>query len=1029
SYIYSFSGDDSSVKYDWVDIETTGLGVQNDMNYYLMHDYVTVDLPFEFPFYGRKYSRMYVYNTGFISFTERRDDKIWPEPPAEFPEGSIFTNIIAPYWGLHSMDQTKTAGTFHYETEDRAVVSFIEYGNSMNIGVDFQVILDRDGSFKFQYKGAFDGAIIYNIFGLAGICDADGTNSIRLPERMVVFDNAVAFSPVRMSAVAPGASETIGFDFDTKRMAGSYDTALHLTSNVPGKENGSIPVSLTVTGTSAPVWPTDVTCENVLGYQSTDYTNPLVQMGAMYDVQFKVSNEGTAPFTITDIAVGGPTIYDDWFGVEMPAFTLFANMPEIDWITGEPTGRKMWSQYERGFTVFTVGEDPAEFSLPMLPNEFAYTPGTYTVPMVFTIDTERGTEEHTVTVTFVVTPAPAMTLGAEEIRVKAVADSDSFTEALTLGNEGQYKLTYTVTLDPTGIGEEDDDLGGGGIAPWSTAQAAPESVRALAKASIAARAGEEYSVLDAPADFDFRGVLCHTSLNGANYNYGANTLYDTFKAATIFTAPAEGFNVSHIYLPVDIRTATDYTISFELVSGDTPGEGDVLGRGKLYIASQQGAKFYIVNLDRSVFINPGETFHLIATYPAGVAMPAYLVPKQDAVVPGRYMAWVESYGWYDAAQLFQDQYGSLGYPMSCLETVEGKPWIKLLSAGEGTVETGTTADIKVEINAAAARLEKNNKAMLVIKTNDPAMLKVNFPVYLDKNGAPVIDAPEGVVYAKEGEVTSVTVTVTDPDGDDFTITFADPSGLATVKTVTSADGTAAESGEGSYAVTGAATMTVDIAPDFGDAAAGKAFTVTAADSHGLEAEAAVRYDIEHVNRAPVAVADFTVELAEGSTSAVVAFADLFTDPDGDELTFTFDMPANAVAEAYPNSTGVIFFGKKLGSAKAIVTATDPSGASTRLELPVEVKDLSGIDGVNAATGSLTVTPNPVDGDINAFCGFDADNAVFALYDAAGRLVASHTADVSAGAATVIPAAGLPQGVYILTVASDSVSATARIIKR
>ncbi|MDE6525871.1 MAG: hypothetical protein K2L75_01325, partial [Muribaculaceae bacterium] len=130
--------------------------------------------------------------------------------------------------------QTKTAGTFHYETEDRAVVSFIEYGNSMNIGVDFQVILDRDGSFKFQYKGAFDGAIIYNIFGLAGICDADGSSSIRLPERMVVFDNAVAFSPVRLSAVAPGASETIGFDFDTKRMAGSYDTALRLTSNVPG---------------------------------------------------------------------------------------------------------------------------------------------------------------------------------------------------------------------------------------------------------------------------------------------------------------------------------------------------------------------------------------------------------------------------------------------------------------------------------------------------------------------------------------------------------------------------------------------------------------------------------------------------------------------------------------------------------------------------------------------------------------------------------------------------------------------------
>ena len=86
---------------------------------------------------------MYIYNTGFISFTERRDDRIWPEPPAEFPSGSLYTNIIAPYWGLHSMDETRTAGTFHYVTDDRAVVSFMEYGNSMNIGVCFQVILEK----------------------------------------------------------------------------------------------------------------------------------------------------------------------------------------------------------------------------------------------------------------------------------------------------------------------------------------------------------------------------------------------------------------------------------------------------------------------------------------------------------------------------------------------------------------------------------------------------------------------------------------------------------------------------------------------------------------------------------------------------------------------------------------------------------------------------------------------------------------------------------------------------------------------
>ncbi len=89
------------------------------------------------------------------------------EPPGDFPEGTVFNNIIAPYWGLHSMNTTKTGGTYHYVTEDRAVVSFMEYGNSMNYGVCYQLILEKDGSFKFQYKAFDENSNIMSPFGLA----------------------------------------------------------------------------------------------------------------------------------------------------------------------------------------------------------------------------------------------------------------------------------------------------------------------------------------------------------------------------------------------------------------------------------------------------------------------------------------------------------------------------------------------------------------------------------------------------------------------------------------------------------------------------------------------------------------------------------------------------------------------------------------------------------------------------------------------------------------------------------------------
>lgn len=1040
SYDYSFSGDDSNVKFDWIDIETNGLGTQHGMTYYNLHDYVEVELPFEFPFYGRKYNKMYVYNTGFVSFTERHDDRIWPEPPAEFPEGSVYTNIIAPYWGMHTMDQTRTAGTFHYVTDDRAVISFIEYGNSMNIGVDFQLVLFKDGSFKFQYKPAFDEAVIYGIFGLAGIANADGSSSIRLPERMVSFGNAVAFSPVVEAPVAPGNSETVTLDFDTRRLAGTYSTALKVATNVPGSENIEIPVTLDITGKADPQWPADVTVENVLGYRSTDYSDPLVQMGAMYAAYFNVDNNGTAAFTIDNIEIDGPKQYDEWMDTYFDIFPLFVKQESIDWITGEPTGEKIWGQYEPGFTVLNVTDEPLEFAIPMMEGESAYTPGEYNIRLTFHATTEAGEQQRDVNVKFVVTPAPAITLDREEVYVKATGESDTFSETVVLGNDGEYKLSYNITLDPTGVGEETDPDQGGGIAPWSRKArkaAAVTECTAVTLARVPADKASSTSIYDVPGDFEYRNALYYPAapLSPRAYNYGSNSQYDIFKAATLFTAPAEGFNVSHIYLPVNIETATDYEVILEVVTGNVVGEGDVIGRGKLIIESQadpQVGQFFAVALDKPAFLNPGEEFYVQVTYAAGVKFPAYVVTKEEAMIEGRYMGWTEANGWFDVAALFEEQYGSLGYILTCLETAEGKPWIKLLTpAGDAELETGSTAEIKLEINAAAARLEKNNKAMIVIKGNDPVRPLINLPVILDKNGAPVIDVPAGIIYAKEGTVTNVPVTVSDPDTDNFTVAFNDARGNATISVADAGTATVTTGDDGTISVADAfapVKFNVAIKPDYGSASTGNIFDLTVTDIHGLSAEASVRYSIEHVNRAPVAAEAPVIAFAAGTTSGVYSFADMFTDPDGDELTYTFDMPQSRYVDAYPNATGVIFYGKHQGKATATVTATDPSGATATIELPVEVKDASGISDATADTGKISVTPNPIDGDINVYAGFTDSEALFVLYDASGRQVFSIRAAVNAGEATVLPGAGLAQGIYILTVTADGTTSTVRIVK-
>ena len=1042
SYAYSFSGDDSSVKFKWEDIETNGLGEQRTLSYYMLHDYVAVDLPFEFPFYGEKYSKMYIYNTGFVSFTERHDDALWPEPPAEFPQGTVYTNIIAPYWGLHSMDQTKTAGTFHYVTEDRAVISFIEYGNSMNMGVDYQLILEKDGSFRFQYKGAFDEAIIFAPFGLAGISNVDGSQGVLLPERMLKFNSTVAFTPVVELPLAAGATDNITIDVDTKRMAGSYNADLKVTTNVPGSENLTFPVNVEITGTAAPQWPEDIVIEHVLGYQSTDYSDPLVQMGAMYNAMVTVTNTGTAPFTIDYVQMTAPQEYDDWFEEYVDIFMLFANIEQEDWYTGEIV--KGWAQYSGD--PITVGEEPAEFAVPMMQCNFAFTPGEYDIKLTFMCNQERDDAfTKDVHVKYIVTPAPYLELDKEQIYVRAINETDKFTESVNLSNEnGQYKLTYSLTLDPTGVGEEIDGGNGGigGIDPWSTIKANSNKMKAaataseLTKSAIAMPSASD-NLLDVPQDFKYRNALYYPAApnNTLTYSYGTGNKYDVYKAAVMFTAPAEGFNISHIYFAVKTGTESDYRVDIDIISGNTPGEGDVLGHGKLIIEtpSTQG-RFAVVALDKPVYLNPSEEFYVQVTYGAGAPYPAFICSKEEAVVSGRYMGWVESYGWFDVAEIFKDTYGSLGYLLTCLETSQGEPWVKLLTpASDAVVEAGESTELKVEINAASARLEKNNKAMLVIKSNDPNQPVVNFPIVLDKNGKPVITEPNGTVYAKEGEDTNVAITITEPDNDDITIAFNDPRGNAVVASIDAGNGTVEGGENGVYTVSGIegdVTVNVVISPDYGSASEGNVFDITATDVHGLYSEAFVRYNIEHVNRAPVALEVAPAEVPIEGTSGVYSFADFFTDPDGDEMTFALNLAANDIVDAYPSASGVIFYGKKEGSVTATITATDTQGATGSLKLTIEVKDLSGIADIVNDNNSFRVTPNPVDGDINVYTDFAASDVIFTLYDAAGRTMFNVSAECNPGRATVLPGESLAQGIYILTVTTtDGITRTTRIVKQ
>ena len=1035
SYTYGASVD-GKCQFDWVDITRDPDAVQHAFRYYNNHDWVAVELPFEFPFYGKKYSTMYIYNTGFVSFTERHDDKIWPEPPADFPRETLFTNIIAPYWGLHSMNTTPGAGTFHKVNEHQAVVSFIEYGNSMNIGVDFQLILNDDGSFKFQYKAHDENAQLMGAFGLAGISDADGVEYVRLPERNINFGNAVAFAPVRLNTLAAGQKDAVAVTLDTDRMAGLYQTALKVSTNVPGKEAVEIPVGLTVTGTARPVCPEAVTVTNVMGYRSTDMNNPIVQMGACYDASFALANEGTAPFTLLGVSYESPMIEDEWGAY--PVFQLMACLPGIDWITGEPTDDYQWQGVDpEFFTPVTVGKTPIRFSVPMMEGDAWMTPGEYTIPVHLTYGESMEDENARtidVTVKFVVTPMPAMTLDKYEIVVDNAKDDQISTETLTIGNGGEYQLEYSLELDPTGVGAQEPDYGGGGIDPMAKAPAAvAESMKQLAEAEFSGKlrklaaartVGKGTHVYEAPNDFEYNRALFHSMMPGntAIYNYGSNSEFDVYKAAVAFKAPADGFNISHLYLPVVTEGKSNVTVHFDIVSGNDPETGVVIASSSLFIPEQAGGTFYLVPFSRPVYMNPDEEFCVVATFPEGLKFPAYMCVKEEPLTDGRYMGWTQATGWFDVAAVFNDQYGSIGYILSCLETQPGEPWIKLVDTPEhGVVQPGETAQVKVQLNAAAVRSERNN-AMLVIRANDPQMPVMNFPVSFNLNGVPVISAPAGRLLALEGQVTEVEIPVADPDGDNVTVHLNDADGIAAFRDADQ---------DGKLTFTGSGNAVVTLSPDYGHAGE-RTFSLAAVDESGHSAEVMVAYSVQRVNRAPVAAEPQAVNLHENGISETLTFSTLFTEPDGQEMTYSLAVADPTVAEAFTSAGAVIFRGLKAGETVATLTATDPEGLSASVDIPVKVAAQSGVDDIttDAADASTlcTLVENPVTADIRLHAGASAD-ATVTVFDMAGNTVLSRSVRLTAGqdAAVAFPAA---RGAYLLQVTADGHAAyTARLLHR
>ena len=1055
-YVFKSKLDGFDIPYNWVDI-TNDYTEHMPYAYYIdKTDFKKVELPFEFPFYGKKYKSMYIYNTGFVSFDAPVEDyKQFPEPPASLPTTETFyTNIICPFWGNHSMNTPSSDGVYYKAKDDEVIVSYKNYGNTMMQGMNFEVILRKDGTFKFQYNVDPDGFQL-GVFGLCGIMDHTGTRGITPADMYITDGNAVEFSPYKNYVVAPGEQVEMPVELKANQLADTYDYELNVTTNDPSRASIKIPVTLNITGEAQAEFPEVINVEQPVDENA---------MEPSY-YEFHVVNKGTKAFAITDIASEMFVAADPDDPWAMPEASLevytSANNSGDDGIDPGPMAlaadaAKAWVPYQSGMMApIVVGEDTVKFRITPY-NVSEVHAKDY--PLVFTVE-GLGNTEYNSTIKLNITEAPVMAFDPEELHIENVASDYKGTSTVNLMNDGAYKLTYSLNLDPSGrdAGNEYED--GNDPAPAYNVISYPsedvaKNFVATCVEKISGKKGmlkalglkkvkdDQKFIYDLPTGYE-GNALYYPVLNpvanaqAALMGTGASALDENFYAATRYEAPAEGFNLTHLYFVGTVGDLENVDIEASVILGnDVTATEKTIGHGKIHIAkeepredgSYQGAA-RMLEFDNPIYINPADTFYVVLKYPAGYKGSAMMATKDGDMETNRYMAHLKSLGgWVDIEALYDNaySYGAFGYFMTCIEKEKGEPWIKLLNEKkEGEIAPGEALPVQFEVNAKSAYFAKNNKATLVVKSNDPYNKLYNYHIYLDKNAAPVITAPEGETTVPEASKAMVPVTVADAEGEAFTVSLNDADGIATVESYENEDGTqdGISESNGTYTVEvgGSLKLNVALAPAYGTV--GKhSFAVNAKDEAGNVSSAVVNYNVEHTNRAPKYVGPADLVLKGGETSAQYYFADFFEDADGDAMTFSAQIADPSLAALYQSENGIIIAAKQMpGSTNINVVATDANGASTTGVIALTVDVATGISNIVAggSKGDVAVNGDAENGNLNVTIGADADKVVLSVYSNAGQLMAQKTLlNVHAGDKAGVALGKVAAGVYHLVANVD-----------
>jgi subtilisin family serine protease len=973
--------------YGWVEIVgKAGTGRITDVDPWNGKDFSTgVKIPFSFPFYGKEYDTMYI-GMGLVTFTPNQSgvsNTFWGG--VGIPDTAKPNNYIAPLWVFGGPDNHTfypESGIYYQLFEDRVIVEFKDINSNFTMGnpISYEVILYKNGNIKYQYVMPEGTGNTVTQQGTIGIENENGTEGVLISAYQAVVNSnmAITLYPAHKYTVAPAETKDFKMLLDAKDLVGgSYADSIAFTNNDPDALTLTLPTKLVVTGIPQIQLPNPVVFDTVL----VNLAVPTVTK------EFEITNSGTANFAITGVTQDLPG------DVKVEVYSKFGN----NW---------MWTKLDPAIFPYTIPAHSAmkyrvtitpaipKFVLDTLRIATSLTPANYKIPITANI----------------YTPA-VISLGTDTLSFYAQTSAFKIAKAVKIGNEtGGLNLLYNLSINFQREIPTDMAAGNASNVSQTTATLAADKLPAMAQMgmkSLSSNPIKSTAVVDA-----YNRILSWDSDTVAKTRLGYNGSR-AFYSATGFTAPANGFLLSHVQNWVVPGDWLNSKIKVMVYAGDADINNCKMLLSESFehniMEPDENGSLLTYKLSKSIDINPNEKFFVVFGFEAALTYPQGCAVKSEVVI-NRFMFGAPE-DWYDLANY--KQFNTIGWMARAVEETSGDvPWVVLTSATSGVLEPTKTDSIRFDFTARTAPLN-DNIAYLVASSNDIATPEKKIVLRLIKNRGPVFDDLITPLEVSENDSITFLVSAMDQEGDNFTMAADSAYKFLIPVSYTEPDPLKK-------------TMKFKYKPDFKSEGT-HTFGFTGTDQFNNISKSMVSVTVKNVNRAPVATVVDTLKFAPHGNYKIVTANDVFTDPDADMVSLEAISGDAEILNLFVSGNSFLLMPYVAGKTSVTFMVTDKYGAKATSEVKILVD--AKVLGVNEMSrGEFHVYPNPTtDFVIVSIPEEIKGNLTATVMNLLGAVVKTEKY-THADASVKIDFSSLPSGIYLLKLADNTVVKTIKIIK-